>query len=75
VLDLLERALVLDELDGSPAVTTGGRVVLLAGEARLQDEQLGALGSVRTPSAGLVLSRSPRRNTQSRLLWRYPSVM
>jgi hypothetical protein len=39
VLDLLERALVLDELDGSLAVTTmGSRVVLLAGEAGLEGE-------------------------------------
>ena len=67
MLDLLKRALVLDELDGSLAVTTtGGRAALLAGEAGLECEQLGVLGSVRRPSACLVLSRSPRRNTQSR---------
>jgi hypothetical protein len=42
VMDLLERAPVLDELDGVLATaTTGGRVVLLAGEAGLEGEQLG----------------------------------
>jgi hypothetical protein len=45
VLDLLERALVLDELDGSLAVTTmGSRVVLLAGEAGLEGELARRLG-------------------------------
>ncbi len=47
VMDLLERAPVLDELDGVLAkATTGGRVVLLAGEAGLEGEQLGIRRSV-----------------------------
>jgi hypothetical protein len=38
-MDLLERAPVLDELGGVlAATTTGGRVVLLAGEAGLEGE-------------------------------------
>jgi hypothetical protein len=40
-MDLLERAPLLDELDGVlAATTTGGRIVLLAGEAGLEREQL-----------------------------------
>ncbi len=43
----LERAPVLDELGGVlAATTTGGRVVLLAGEAGLEGEQLGIRRSV-----------------------------
>ena len=46
-MDLLERAPLLDELDGVLATTTtGGRVVLLAGQAGPEGEQLGAPGSV-----------------------------
>ena len=44
MLDLLQRALVLHELDGSPAVTTGGRVVLLTGETDLEGALLHLAG-------------------------------
>jgi hypothetical protein len=44
-MDLLERAPLLDELDGVLATTTtGGRVVLLPGQAGPEGEQLGVPG-------------------------------
>jgi hypothetical protein len=57
-MDLLERAPVLDELEGVLATaTTGGRIVLLAGEAGLEGEQLGVPGEASGGlSACLVLS-------------------
>jgi hypothetical protein len=57
-MDLLERAPVLDELDGVVATaTTGGRVVLLAAEAGLEGEQLGVPGK-RLEGCSAVLVRS-----------------
>jgi hypothetical protein len=57
-MDLLERAPVLDELDGVLAkATTGGRVVLLAGEAGLEGEQFGVPGE-RLEGCPAVLVRS-----------------
>jgi hypothetical protein len=53
-MDLLERAPVLDELDGVLATaTTGGRVVLLAGEAGGLSEPL-----VRRPASVLPVRAS-----------------
>ena len=65
MLDLLKRALVLDELDGALAVTTtGGRAALLAGEAGLEGEQLGVPGRVWRLSGYLVRSALLPMNSQ-----------